>query len=88
MNPYLPLSVIPTVARFVDVAAIAIAVLVIVGFRIKETAFVSGVMLFVFAFGMNLGVGVISTLDRSVYNAGVSSFLSGDLDDEKRIRRI
>ena len=75
VNPYLPLSVIPTVGQIVDVAEISIAVLLLVGFRIKETAFLSGVMLFLFAFGMNLGVGVISTLDHSVYTACVASFV-------------
>ena len=81
VNPYLPLSLIPTVARIVDVAEISIALLLLLGFRIKETAFVSGVMLFLFAFGMNLGVGVISTLDHSVYTACIASFLLAALDD-------
>jgi len=80
VNPYLPLSVIPTVGQIVDVAEISIAVLLLVGFRIKETAFLSGVMLFLFAFGMNLGVGVISTLDHSVYTACVASFVLAVLD--------
>ena len=52
---------------------ISLAVLLIVGFRIRETAV--GVMLFLFAFGMNLGVGVISTLDHSVYTACAASFI-------------
>jgi thiosulfate dehydrogenase [quinone] large subunit len=82
VNPYLPLSVIPTLARVVDVAEIAIALLLILGFRIRETAFLSGVMLFLFAFGMNLGVGVISTLDHSVYTACVASFLLAVLNDD------
>ena len=75
VNPYLPLSVIPIIGRIVDIAEIAIALLLIIGFRIRETAILSGVMLFVFAFGMNLGAGVISTLDHSVYTACVASFL-------------
>ena len=82
VNPYLPLSVIPTVARVVDVAEITIALLLIVGFRIRETAFVSGVMLFLFAFGMNLGVGVISTLDHSVYTACVASLMLAVINDD------
>ncbi|HEV2668848.1 MAG TPA: DoxX protein [Blastocatellia bacterium] len=75
VNPFLPGSAIPAVGRIVDIAEIAIAVLLIVGFRIRETAVLSGVMLFLFAFGMNLGVGVISTLDHSVYTASAASFL-------------
>lgn len=75
VNPYLPLSWVPTVGRVVDVAEISLALLLIVGFRIGETAVLSGLMLFLFAFGMNLGVGVISTLDHSVYTACLASFL-------------
>ena len=75
VNPFLPGPVIPAVGRAVDVAEILVAVFLIAGFRIKETAFLSGVMLFLFAFGMSLGVGVISTLDHSVYTASAASFL-------------
>ena len=82
VNPYLPLSVIPTVARMVDVAEISIALLLLVGLRIKETAFISGVMLFLFAFGMNVGVGVISTLDHSVYTACFASLILAVLNND------
>jgi len=82
VNPYLPLSVIPTVARMVDVAEISIALLLLVGLRIKETAFLSGMMLFLFAFGMNLGVGVISTLDHSVYTACFASLILAVLNND------
>jgi len=75
VNPFLPSSAIPTIGWIVDVAEVVFAVLLIVGFRIRETAILSGVMLFLFAFGMNLGVGVISTLDHSVYTASAASFL-------------
>ena len=82
VNPYLPLSVIPTVARMVDVAEISIALLLLLGFRIKETALISGVMLFLFAFGMNVGVGVISTLDHSVYTACFASLILAVLNND------
>jgi thiosulfate dehydrogenase (quinone) large subunit len=75
VNQFLPSSAIPAIGRTVDIAEISFAVLLVVGFRIRETAFLSGVMLFLFAFGMNLGVGVISTLDHSVYTASAASFL-------------
>ncbi len=48
----------------------------------RETGFVNVVMLFVFAFGMNLGVGVISTLDHSVYTACVGSLILAVIKDE------
>ena len=77
VNPFLPISLVPTVGRIVDVAEISIAVLLIVGFRTRETALVSGVMLLLFALAMSAcaGVGIISTLDHSVYTACAASFL-------------
>ncbi len=75
VNSFMPGAAIPVIARIVDVAEISFAALLIVGFRIRETAILSGVMLFLFAFGMNLGVGVISMLDHSVYTASAASFL-------------
>jgi thiosulfate dehydrogenase (quinone) large subunit len=75
VNPFLPISMIPALCRIVDIAEISIAVLLIAGVRIRETAFLSGLLLFLFAFGMNLGVGVLSTLDHSVYTASAASFL-------------
>lgn len=83
VNPYLPLAWVPAVGRIVDSAEILLALLLIVGFRIRETAVLSGVMLFLFAFGMNLGVGVISTLDHSVYTACFASFLLAIHSDSK-----
>lgn len=51
VNPYLPASMIPALGRCVDIAEITLAVLLIAGLRLRETATVSGVMLFLFAFG-------------------------------------
>lgn len=75
--PFLTDSWIPVVGRIVDVAEIGIAILLIVGFRIREAAFLSGVLLFLFALGMSIGagIGVISMLDHSVATACAASFL-------------
>jgi thiosulfate dehydrogenase (quinone) large subunit len=77
VNPFLPISLVPIVGRIVDVAEISLAVLLIVGFRIRETALLSGVMLLLFALAMSASaaVGIISTLDHSVYTACAASFL-------------
>ena len=75
VNPFLPSPLIPVIGRIVDVAEIALPALLIVGFRVRETAILSGVMLFLFAFGMDLGFGLIETLNYSVYTASAASFL-------------
>lgn len=80
LNPFLPLSLIPTVGWVTTFAETALAVLLIVGLRIKETAILSGVMLILFAIGMSLGESVKSPLDYSVYTASAASFLLAACD--------
>jgi thiosulfate dehydrogenase (quinone) large subunit len=75
LNPFLPLSLIPTVGWVTTFAETAIAVLLILGLRIRETAILSGVMLILFAIGMTIGENVKSPLDYSVYTASAASFL-------------
>lgn len=75
LNPFLPLSFIPALGWIVTILETALAVLLIIGFQIRVTAFASGVMLILFAIGMSIGVGVISPFDYSVYTASAASFL-------------
>ena len=75
LNPFFPLSFIPALGWIVTIVETALAVLLIVGFHIRVTAFASGVMLILFAIGMSIGVGVISPFDYSVYTASAASFL-------------
>jgi thiosulfate dehydrogenase (quinone) large subunit len=75
LNPFLPLSFIPAVGWTATVAETLFAFLLIAGFRIRETAFLSGVMLILFAVGMSLGFSVKEPLDYSVYTASAASFL-------------
>jgi uncharacterized membrane protein YphA (DoxX/SURF4 family) len=75
LNPFLPLSIIPAVGWMVTLAEIVVAVLLLVGLRIRGTAIFSGIMLILFAIGMTVGEGVKSPLDYSVYTASAASFL-------------
>jgi uncharacterized membrane protein YphA (DoxX/SURF4 family) len=75
LNPFLPLSIIPAVGWIVTLAEIVVAVLLLVGLRIRGTAIFSGIMLILFAIGMTVGEGVKSPLDYSVYTASAASFL-------------
>ncbi|MBA2737619.1 MAG: DoxX protein [Pyrinomonadaceae bacterium] len=73
--PFLPASFIPTVGWIATLAEIILGVMLLVGFRIKEAAFLSGVMLILFAIGMTLGFNAIEPLSYSVYSASAASFL-------------
>jgi len=75
LNPFLPQSFIPTIGWIATFLETGIAVFLILGFRIRETAFVSGLLLILFAIGMSVGLGVKSPLDYSVFTASAASFL-------------
>ncbi|MEW6130257.1 MAG: MauE/DoxX family redox-associated membrane protein [Acidobacteriota bacterium] len=75
LNPFLPASLIPVVGWMATIAEVAFAVLLLIGFRIKTTAFLSGILLLLFAVGMTLGFGFKEPLDYSVYTASAGSFL-------------
>ena len=75
VNPFLPASFIPIVGWIATLAEITLGAMLLVGLRIKEAAFLSGVMLILFAVGMTLGFNVKEPLDYSVYTASAASFL-------------
>lgn len=75
LNPFLPPPGVLIVGWTATVAETVFGFLLIVGFRIRETAFLSGIMLILFAAGMTLGLGVREPLDYSVYTASAASFL-------------
>lgn len=75
LNPFLPPSFVPFLGWTATIAETLFAFLLIIGFRIKETAFLSGVMLILFAVGMTLGFGFKEPFDYSVYTASAASFL-------------
>jgi thiosulfate dehydrogenase [quinone] large subunit len=74
VNPFLPRSIIPALGWLVTIAESILGLFLIAGFRIRETAFFSGLLLILFAIGMTIGVGVISPFDYSVYTASAASF--------------
>ncbi len=75
VNPFLPASFIPTVGWIATLAEFILGVMLLVGVRIKEAAFLSGIMLILFAIGMTLGFNAIEPLSYSVYSASAASFL-------------
>ncbi len=72
VNPFLPASFIPTVGWIATLAEITLGAMLLIGLRIKEAAFLSGVMLILFAVGMTLGFNVKEPLDYSVERSASS----------------
>lgn len=75
LNPFVPLKFIPFLGWTATIAETLFAFLLIIGFRLRETAFLSGIMLIFFAVGMSLGFSVKEPLDYSVYTASAACFL-------------
>lgn len=81
LNFFLPNSLISVVGWLATGAEIVLGILLIVGFRIRETAFISGVMLILFAAAMTLALGVKVPLDYSVFAASAGAFLLAAQDE-------
>ena len=81
INPWAPATLMPTVAWTATLAEVALALLLIVGYRTRWAAFGSGVLLLLFALGMTAGTGIKSAFDASVFAASAAGFL---LSTQKR----
>lgn len=75
LNPYLPASWIPLVGWTATVAEVVLGLALIVGFRTRVTALLSGVLLLLFAIGMTVGLGIGAPLSYSVFTASAGAFL-------------
>jgi len=75
INPWAPASLMPAIAWTATLAEIALAMLLLVGYRTRWAGFGSGVLLLLFALGMTAGTGVKSALDASVFAASAAGFL-------------
>ena len=81
INPWAPATLMPTVAWTATLAEVALALLLIVGYRTRWAAFGSGVLLLLFALGMTAGTGIKTAFDASVFAASGAGFL---LSTQKR----
>lgn len=75
INPWAPAALMPAIAWTATLAEVALALLLIAGYRTRWAAFGSGVLLLLFALGMTAGTGVKSALDASVFAASAAGFL-------------
>ena len=74
LNPWAPPALVPVVAWTSTAAELVLGVALIAGFYTREVALASGVLLFLFAFGMTIGTGVKTALDASVFSAAAAAF--------------
>lgn len=75
LNWFMPAALIPTLAIMATVAETLFGVLLVVGWKTRITALLSGVLLTVFALAMTMALGVKSPLNASVFSAAGGALL-------------
>ncbi len=74
INPWIPLSFIPTLAIIATVAEIGFAVFLLIGFKTELFAKLSGLLLLLFALSMTFSTGIKGAFDFSVFSASAAAF--------------
>lgn len=77
LNWFLPASTIPALANMSTAAETLLGILLVVGWRTRITARLSGVLLSIFAVAMTLALGIKAPLNFSVFSAAGGALLLG-----------
>lgn len=85
LNPWVPASLIGVVGWSATILEIVLGVLLILGFRLKEVATLSGLLLGVFSLSMIATVGIKGPLDYSVFTASAAAFSLAILSSTKKV---
>lgn len=75
LNWFLPGATIPALAMMATAAETLLGVLLVAGWKTRISAFLSGVLLSVFALVMTAALGVKAPLNFSVFSAAAGAFL-------------
>jgi uncharacterized membrane protein YphA (DoxX/SURF4 family) len=75
LNPWLSVNVIPALGAGVTALEVLLGILLLIGYRLRLAAAISGALLFGFAIGMILGDGLKAPLDASVFSASAAALL-------------
>lgn len=84
LNWFIPVSLIPAVAWIATILEFILAIFLIVGFKIKETAFASGILLALFFLTMTISSSIKAPLDYSVFTSSAASFLLACFYNQKQ----
>jgi uncharacterized membrane protein YphA (DoxX/SURF4 family) len=75
LNWFLPAAMIPSLAIIATAAETLFGLLLVLGWKTRVTAWLSGVLLTVFALAMTVALGVEAPLSLSVFSAAGGAFL-------------
>lgn len=74
LNQWAPDFLIPTLAFTATLAEIILAITLIIGFKTKWSAILSGILLLIFALSMTMYLGIKTVFDFSVLSASAAAF--------------
>jgi len=77
LNWFLPASIIPALANISTAAETVFGILLVVGWKTRITALLSGVLLAIFALAMTMALGIKAPLNLSVFSAAGGALLLG-----------
>ena len=77
LNWFLPASMIPALAIVTTAAETLLGFLLVLGWKTRITALLSGVLLAIFALAMTIALGVKAPLNLSVFSAAGGALLLG-----------
>ena len=77
LNWFLPAAMIPALAMIVTAAETLFGLLLVLGWKTRITALLSGLLLTAFALTMTMALGVKAPLDLSVFSAAGGALLLG-----------
>ena len=74
LNWFAPAFLIPPLAWIATAAEVALAIALLVGWKLRWTAIASGLLLLAFALTMTMADGIKGPLDYSVFTAAAAAF--------------
>jgi len=74
LNPFAPSVMVPVLAWAATVAEVVLGLMLVVGWRTRAAAVLSGCLLLLFGAGMTVGTGIKSALNASVLAASAAGF--------------
>lgn len=79
VNSFVAESLGEILAIFATVLEIILPLLLLIGYKTRQVAFVSGLLLLTFAFSMTISFGIKTPFDYSVWTGAGASFLLGSI---------
>jgi uncharacterized membrane protein YphA (DoxX/SURF4 family) len=83
LTSMVPITLGPTMAWTATIAETVLALALLIGILTRVAAFLSGVLLFLFAMAMAFALGVKAPLDFSVFTASAGAFLLSSCESYK-----